>query len=131
MKEMTGTKYGRWSVLERFGTRRCDGQVLWKCQCECGNIKPVLGSSLRNGHSKSCGCLNNELRKARFKKPRNKLEEGKATLNTVVSSYKIRCVRKDIVFDLTNEEAYQLLLGNCVYCGQIPNLIKSHPMIRL
>lgn len=29
----------------------------WKCQCECGNIIETRGSSLRGGHTKSCGCL--------------------------------------------------------------------------
>ena len=29
----------------------------WKCQCECGNVIEARGSSLRSGHTKSCGCL--------------------------------------------------------------------------
>ena len=33
---------------------------MWICECECGNIKPIRGSSLRNGHSTSCGCLTYE-----------------------------------------------------------------------
>lgn len=32
----------------------------WLCKCECGNITTVLGQSLRNGNTKSCGCLKKE-----------------------------------------------------------------------
>lgn len=32
----------------------------WLCKCECGNIITVLGQSLRNGNTKSCGCLKKE-----------------------------------------------------------------------
>ena len=37
---------------------RTKGQaVLWECQCDCGNLKVVPSIELRNGHTKSCGCL--------------------------------------------------------------------------
>ena len=29
----------------------------WICECECGNVIIVCGANLRNGHTKSCGCL--------------------------------------------------------------------------
>ncbi len=126
MIEMLGTRHNRWTILERAGIRKCDGQVLWKCQCSCGTIKLVLGASLRSGHSKSCGCLNAELIKERSKSPHNKLPKGQAVLNSVISGYKIRCKRKEIEFSLTTSQACTLLLGNCKYCGQIPNLLKTH-----
>ena len=31
--------------------------VQWECQCECGNVFVSSGKSIRNGHSKSCGCI--------------------------------------------------------------------------
>ena len=34
---------------------------MWLCRCECGNERIVLGKSLRNGHTSSCGCLNKEI----------------------------------------------------------------------
>lgn len=33
------------------------GKPKWECQCDCGNIFIALGENLRNGHTKSCGCL--------------------------------------------------------------------------
>ena len=29
---------------------------MWLCACECGNKKVILGKSLRNGSTTSCGC---------------------------------------------------------------------------
>ena len=39
---------------------RRNRQVVWKCECECGNTTYVVGQALRTGHTKSCGCLNYE-----------------------------------------------------------------------
>ncbi|RHU80446.1 AP2 domain-containing protein [Clostridiaceae bacterium OM08-6BH] len=60
-KNILGNKYGRLTVIEYVG-RGDDGRALWKCKCECGNYKVVSGDALRQGHSKSCGCLQKENR---------------------------------------------------------------------
>lgn len=52
---MHGKKFGRLKVIGRAG---CQGsKATWFCECECGATKVVLGESLRNGRSRSCGCL--------------------------------------------------------------------------
>ena len=61
-KNLTGHTYNRWTVLEYAGTTgvgRCQPS-LWKCRCECGQIRNVVGTTLTNGSSKSCGCLSAE-----------------------------------------------------------------------
>lgn len=32
-------------------------QVQYLCRCECGKEIKVLGARLRNGNTKSCGCI--------------------------------------------------------------------------
>lgn len=55
MIDITGQKFGKLTVIENAGKR--DGRrYYWKCKCECGNEIIVLGTSLRNGNTKSCGC---------------------------------------------------------------------------
>jgi hypothetical protein len=39
-----------------------DGYTAWLCQCECGNQLTTITKSLRNGDTKSCGCLQKERR---------------------------------------------------------------------
>lgn len=54
-----GLKVGRLKVLERSHTLDGSG-TYYKCQCECGNKPEILGTSLRSGHTNSCGCLQKE-----------------------------------------------------------------------
>lgn len=52
---MIGKRFGKLVVIERIENK--DKKVQYKCQCDCGNIKIVVGSDLRTGHIQSCGCL--------------------------------------------------------------------------
>lgn len=47
-----GDIFGKLTVIDKQAGRNC-----WKCLCECGNITFLSGSRLRNGITKSCGCL--------------------------------------------------------------------------
>lgn len=53
-----GDRFGMWTVLERDGSNK-DHRALWKCKCDCGTVKTVVGRDLRIGKSKSCGCKHN------------------------------------------------------------------------
>jgi 5-methylcytosine-specific restriction endonuclease McrA len=59
-RNLTGQRYGRLIVVERLPSK--NGHVPWRCHCDCGTDAIVLGSNLRSGRQKSCGCLNNEKR---------------------------------------------------------------------
>lgn len=54
--EMVGKKFGRLTVTERAGSNH-KGNATWRCICDCGNECVVCGVYLRNGTTKSCGCL--------------------------------------------------------------------------
>jgi len=57
--DMTGKICGRLTILKRVVS---DGYgAKWQCQCICGNITEVRGSSLRDGQTTSCGCFQSEL----------------------------------------------------------------------
>lgn len=57
--ELTGKKFGKIITLKDSGKRNICGNVIWKCKCECGNIKEIDSHSLLNGNTKSCGCSTN------------------------------------------------------------------------
>lgn len=58
--DKTGLRYGRLLVLERQHDE--NGNLLYKCQCDCGNITYVTTKYLSNdGTMKSCGCVLKEL----------------------------------------------------------------------
>lgn len=54
--EKPGTRYGKLVVIGEGG-RDNQGCVKWVCQCDCGNMIEVSGHSLRQGNTKSCGCV--------------------------------------------------------------------------
>lgn len=53
--DLTGQRFGRLVVIKQQGFDK-NRQAIWLCQCDCGNTKEILGSNLRKGRSKSCGC---------------------------------------------------------------------------
>jgi len=55
--DLTNKQFGRLKVIKRVENDK-DGNTQWLCQCNCdGKEIIVLGSSLRKGNTKSCGCL--------------------------------------------------------------------------
>jgi hypothetical protein len=66
MRNLTGQSFGR-LVVQKFLGRK-GTKYSWECICDCGNIKAVRGDSLKNGHTKSCGCLSSEETGQRFTK---------------------------------------------------------------
>lgn len=56
---LEGQKYGRLTVLKYS---RNKGKVRYmECLCDCGNTKEVSVAGLRNGKTKSCGCLAHDI----------------------------------------------------------------------
>lgn len=58
-KDITGQRFNNLTVLRYYGSNY-RGDAEWYCKCDCGEIAIVIGSQLRNGHTKSCGCLQKE-----------------------------------------------------------------------
>ncbi|MFF0512443.1 hypothetical protein [Streptomyces sp. NPDC004250] len=54
--DLTGQTFGRLSVVKEAG-RTPQGRGTWRCRCECGTEKDIVGNSLRSGTTRSCGCL--------------------------------------------------------------------------
>lgn len=55
IRDWTNQRIGLLTVLEKTDLRK-DGAVIWKCQCDCGNIKYVSSDNLRRKDILSCGC---------------------------------------------------------------------------
>lgn len=54
--DLTGLYFGQWRVL-RLSTIKTCGLTCWDCQCSCGSLVVVIGSSLKSGRTNSCGCI--------------------------------------------------------------------------
>lgn len=53
--DLKGQQFGRWTVLEQVGRVRDAGNVIWRCQCECGKYASIASSDLRRGKTHGCG----------------------------------------------------------------------------
>lgn len=52
--DMTGQRFGLLTVLGRAENK--GRRAVWKCLCDCGRDSAVIGKSLRQGNTRSCGC---------------------------------------------------------------------------
>ena len=65
MIDLTGQRFGRLVVIKRVKPAESDiafpnTSAYWLCKCDCGNETIVVGSALRSGNTKSCGCYRSE-----------------------------------------------------------------------
>ena len=63
--DLTGKKFGRLMVLKRVFPPNTKNKAYWLCQCDCGNTIVCASRNLREGSTKSCGCLQREIAKER------------------------------------------------------------------
>lgn len=88
--DLTGKRFGRLVVISREKNNK-RGKALWKCKCDCGNETIVLASRLRNGKTKSCGCLRSEtLKKNRYCKIAKEKPEKRNHKQTIQRNCKPR-----------------------------------------
>ena len=86
MKDMTGMRFGKLTVVERVGSDVYKN-ITWKCHCDCGTDIVIPGTYLRSGDTRSCGCLRRELAKEKM----STHGESKSRLYRVWAGIKTRC----------------------------------------
>lgn len=139
--DLTGQKFGKLTVIERdleYNKKHSNknGYAFWLCKCDCGNFTSVAGPHLREGSTKSCGCLKKEIDKQKYKDLKNQ-RFGKLTALTPLKGNKegrkqwlCECDCGNVVIIPSNS----LLSGNTKSCGclkshgeeKICNLLKSN-----
>ena len=98
---LPGTVFTRWTIIRRLPNREW-GDV-YECECQCGVRRPVLGTSLRSGRSKSCRCL---------------AIKDNTGRNRVLQTYHSNARNRGLNFELTDDQFNALIAGNCFYCAQ-------------
>jgi hypothetical protein len=109
-KDLRGQRFGKLIILDRQGVR-AKRNIVWWCQCDCGNKKEVMGANLYNGTTQSCGCIHT-------------LPPGISTYNHLFRNYRDSARKRGFSFSLAKEEVYTLTQSDCVYCGSKPS--QSH-----
>jgi len=59
---MIGLRFGKLTVVKKIKKNSVVGSgYLYECNCDCGNTTIASGRHLRNGDTKSCGCIRKEI----------------------------------------------------------------------
>lgn len=87
-EDITNKKFGRLLVIEPIDARDSGWHKLWKCKCDCGNICNVVSGALRDGSTKSCGCLKTEISAISGKKIMQEVHDRNIVDNTNISIIK-------------------------------------------
>lgn len=92
--DLTGRRYGR-LVAEHFAGKT-NGRTMWACRCDCGNVKEVRAAYLQAGQTRSCGCLEREMRRLNnLKHGEAKASKGEVTVEYATwNRMKSRCYSK-------------------------------------
>ncbi len=85
-KLLDGRRFERLLVLSLYG-RAKQGGYHWLCLCDCGNRLPVYVSSLLDGTTRSCGCLQRD----RVSQIRFKHGKSNTPMQSLWSGMKARC----------------------------------------
>lgn len=94
-----GEKFGRLTVLRYShkelisfeNTRKNYNKYFYECRCDCGNVGLYEERRLKNGNTKSCGCLNHDKIVARNRKH----DLSKTRLYKLYHGIKKRCYNQN------------------------------------
>ena len=88
-QDLTGQKFGKLTVIELYKDHNQTNQIYrtkWKCKCDCGNEVIVLAGHLKNGTTKSWGCMKSsgELFTSKYLQNHNITFESQKTFNDLL-----------------------------------------------
>lgn len=119
-KDYSNQKFGMLTIVRRDFSTRKDHNPYWLCKCDCGKETIASINNLKKGEITSCGCFRLEQTRLRAK-ILNAKKEGDSALNSILYTYKYNADKRDIDFQLTDEQFRELIFSNCGYCGAKPS----------
>lgn len=66
--DLTGKRFNKLVVIKKDGYSKNGKAIKWLCKCDCGEMKSILGASLKQNKSVSCGCYQKEITSKNMKK---------------------------------------------------------------
>lgn len=117
LEDLTGRRFGRWTVLKIDNSQNDKTRTFWKCQCDCGSIKSIRASALKDGSSTSCGCYKKEFTSELFSHKLEGQRFGKLVVLERAGS-----------FIGTDDTKYSQWLCQCD-CGNT-KIVRGHDLIR-
>lgn len=58
--DLTGQRFGKVVAIAPTQKRKLNGEIVWQCLCDCGNVFYTGTGTLRYGTTQSCGCAHHD-----------------------------------------------------------------------
>lgn len=120
MKNISRQQFGKLTPIFPVRIGGNNRHLHWLCECECGNLVVIQGVNIRNGHTKSCGCLTLDLLYNKFQKKRDSMIGKKFGKLTVIS---FDCLKPRVGDQLESYYWCQCDCGSPLVSKAAPNLI--------
>ena len=126
--DLIGMQFSRLKVIDFYGYRAVGkfSSAFWWCLCECGTEKKVQARFLKNGLTKSCGCIQRERASELNSKP-----PGVAGFNKIHRSYVYGAQNRGYSWELSEDDVKRLFESSCHYCGKAPSQESGYSSIYL
>lgn len=122
-RDILGQRFGRLLVTAYAGREivqlqpKIKYKAVWHVLCDCGN-KRIMRSADLGKSTVSCGCYSREQTITFNIKTKTKIAYD--TFSVVWQSYRRGAAIRDLSFELTKDQFYDLTQQNCDYCGKPP-----------
>lgn len=125
LQDITGQKFGRWTVLYENGRlKEPRGRLvpLWHCRCDCGEERDLRAGTLKRGLSLSCGCYKYD-RLSEIAKQGTRSSHLEKVVNDYLQQYGYYYEPQKIFPDLRSESGYPLSYDFLVYVDGVPSVL--------
>lgn len=109
--KLINKRFGRLRIVD-IADKKNNRLNVFKCVCDCGQVKNVVGADLTRGHTTSCGCYREEKRK---------IAKGESGFNNAYYNYKSNAKNRGLIFEISREDFRNLTQSKCHYCGSLPS----------
>lgn len=96
IEDLTGQRFGILTVIKRVESKTLpcgQNQTMWQCVCDCGSVVNVRAATLKNGDTRSCGCIKSH---------------GERLVSECLNSLHIKYIREFSFDDLVNSKGNKL-----------------------
>lgn len=122
-----GDRYGGLEILEVISSNISGKHTKLKCLCYyCNTISVKSSTNIKKRNS--CGCQQRISSSWKNKGPKTiprQLPFGEAAKNNLEHQYKRSAKKRNLEYNLTNEQFLDLVKSKCYYCGEEGTSIKK------
>ena len=127
-KHKIGNKSGNLEILKIIPNNIPGKHVSLECKCHACGRNHILKNGNLFEKMKSCGCQQRDSTKWKRKGAINRpwqLPSGESARKNVYRGYMQSAKKRNIKFDLTEEQFSEIIIKNCIYCGDALTNIKK------